>query len=382
MKGYVRKRGDTWQLAVYLGIDDQKRRQYTYETVVGTKREAERRLAQVLTEVNAGRRNAPAKTTIASLAAAWWETASPALSPTTRRGYRRILDTRLLPAFGDMRVTRLTPQKLDRYYAELADGRAPGGGALAPRSIRHIHAVLSGMLTTAVRWGWIATSPADRARVPSVPAREIHAPEPDAVQLLLSAAASYGPEFALYLRLAVTTGARRGELCALRWSDLDLERGELLIARSIAPDDRDSRQLVEKSTKTHQARRLATDAGTIDALREHCESMRARSLGAGASYAADAFLFSDDPAGQRPWHPDAVTATFRRIARRAGVTGVRLHDLRHYHGTMLADLGVPLPSVQRRLGHRDLQTTGIYAHGRRATDRAAADIIAQHLDAR
>jgi integrase len=61
---------------------------------------------------------------------------------------------------------------------------------------------------------------------------------------------------------------------------------------------------------------------------------------------------------------------------------VRLHDLRHYHGTMLADLGVPMPSVQQRLGHRDLQTTGIYAHGRRATDRAAADLIARHLDQR
>ena len=75
-----------------------------------------------------------------------------------------------------------------------------------------------------------------------------------------------------------------------------------------------------------------------------------------------------------------MTATFRRVSRRAGVTGVRLNDLRHYDGTMLADLGVPLPSVQRRLGHRDLQTTGIYAHRRRATDRVAADVIARHLD--
>jgi integrase len=107
-----------------------------------------------------------------------------------------------------------------------------------------------------------------------------------------------------------------------------------------------------------------------------------RANAAGASYASDAFVFSDDIVGDRPWHPDAVTSTFRRACRRAGVTGVRLHDLRHYHGTMLADLGVPMPSVQQRLGHRDLQTTGIYAHGRRATDRAAADLIARHLDQR
>ena len=75
-----------------------------------------------------------------------------------------------------------------------------------------------------------------------------------------------------------------------------------------------------------------------------------------------------DPAGRYPWHPDAATATFRHVRAPSGVSGVRLHDLRHYHGTMLADLGVPLTSLRDRLGHRDLQTTNIYAHGRRATD--------------
>jgi integrase len=182
--------------------------------------------------------------------------------------------------------------------------------------------------------------------------------------------------------MAVTTGARRGELCALRWSDVDLDLGEIVIARSIAPDDRDAKQLIEKSAKTHQERRLAIDAGTVEVLREHRQSMIDRAIPAGASYASDAFVFGDDLKGERPWHPDAVTSTFRRVSRRAGVTGVRLHDLRHYHGTMLADLGVPMPSVQQRLGHRDLQTTGIYAHGRRATDRGAADLIGSHLDRR
>ena len=380
MKGYVRKRGDAWQLAIYVGLDDRKRRQYIYETVTGTRRDAERRLAVLVVEVDGGRRNAPVRATIASLADTWWETAAPALSPTTRKGYRRLLDTRILPVLGTTRVSRLNTQTLDRFYADLAAGRAPGGGALAPRSIRHIHAVMSGMLTTAVHWGWIATSPAEHARLPRIPTRQVNAPEPEAVQLLLTAAAAHSSAFAAYLRMGVTTGARRGELCALRWSDIDLDLGELVIARSIAPDDRDAKQLIEKSSKTHQERRLAIDAGTVDVLREHRQLMIDRAVPTGASYVSDAFVFSNDITGERPWHPDAVTSTFRRVCRTAGVTGVRLHDLRHYHGTMLADLGVPLPSVQRRLGHRDLQTTGIYAHGRRATDRVAADLIARHLD--
>ena len=105
-----------------------------------------------------------------------------------------------------------------------------------------------------------------------------------------------------------------------------------------------------------------------------------RALECGVEYEEDAYVFATDPAGRYPWHPDAATATFRRVAARAGVSGVRLHDLRHYHGTMLADLGVPLTSLRDRLGHRDLQTTNIYAHGRRATDHVAADLVGKHID--
>jgi integrase len=143
--------------------------------VHGSKREAETRLNAVLSEVQSGKRRAPTKTTLQELADEWRETASRELSPTTRRGYRRLLDVRILRALGRKSLTRLTTQHLDRFYANLAQGTAPGGGALAPRSIRHIHAVISGMLTTAVRWGWISSSPAERARLPHVEYRRVSA---------------------------------------------------------------------------------------------------------------------------------------------------------------------------------------------------------------
>jgi len=380
MQGSVRKRGTGWQLAVYMGRTSGGRRRYVYEVVRGTKRDAERRLSALIAEVQAGKRNAPTSTTIESLAEAWWETVSPDLSPTTRRGYRRLLDRRILPALGAKRLTRLSTQELDRYYVDLGKGVAPGGGPLAPRSIRHIHAVISGMLATALRWGWIASSPAERARLPRIRTRHVSAPDPEDVARLLEAAARYSLEFGTYLRLAAATGARRGELCGLRWSDVDIELGELSVQRSIASSDTDSTVLVEKDTKSHQGRVIALDHGSIVALGDLRRAAVERALAAGVSYAGDAYLFSDDPAGARAWHPDAVTATFRRVARHAGVAGVRLHDLRHYHGTMLADLGVPLPSIRDRLGHRDLQTTNLYAHGRKASDRAAADAIGLHLD--
>ena len=379
MRGSMRKRGAGWQLAVYAGWSAGKRK-YVYEVVHGSKREAEARLNALLNEVQSGKRGAPTKTTLQTLADAWWETASRELSPTTRRGYRRLLDVRILPALGRKSLTRLTTQDLDRFYADLAKGTAPGGGALAPRSIRHIHAVISGMLTTAVRWGWISSSPAERARLPRIEYRRVSAPEPSDVASLLEAAAAYTPEFGLFLRLAVATGARRGELCGIRWSDIDFDHGELAIVRTIASKDTDPKQLVVKEPKSHQGRLIALDDGTVDALQQIHQMLAERALECGVEYEDDAYVFASDPAGRHPLHPDAATATFRRVAARAGVKGVRLHDLRHYHGTMLADLGVPLTSLRDRLGHRDLQTTNIYAHGRRATDHVAADLVGQHID--
>ncbi|MGH8977693.1 MAG: tyrosine-type recombinase/integrase [Acidimicrobiia bacterium] len=375
----MRKRGAGWQLAVYAGWAAGKRK-YVYEVVRGSKREAEARLNALFSEVQSGKRGAPTKTTLQGLADEWWETASRELSPTTRRGYRRLLDVRILPALGHRNLTRLTTQDLDRYYASLAKGTAPGGGALAPRSIRHIHAVISGMLATAVRWGWIASSPAERARLPRIEYRRVSAPEPRDVTSLLDAAAAYSPELGLFLRVAVATGGRRGELCGIRWSDINFDHRELAIVRTIASKDTDPKQLVVKEPKSHQGRLIALDDGTVDALRQMRQTLSERALECGAQYGDDAFVFASDPAGHDPWHPDAATATFRRVAARAGVAGVRLHDLRHYHGTVLADLGVPLTSVRDRLGHRDLQTTNIYAHGRRATDHVAADLVGKHID--
>jgi hypothetical protein len=149
-----------------------------YEAFEGTKRDAEKRLAVLITEIDAGMRGAPTKATIASLAEEWSQTSVGALSPTTRREYRRVLDARILPALGRTRLSQVTTRDLDRYYTDLAEGRTVGGGPLSPRSIRHVHAVISGMLSTSVRWGWLASSPAERARLPRMPTRTVTAPEP------------------------------------------------------------------------------------------------------------------------------------------------------------------------------------------------------------
>ena len=236
MKGYVRERGARrWQVAVYVGYE-RGRSRYRYETVSGTRRDAERRLAQLMADVNSGRLGPTRAGTLEDLVNTWWDARADQLSPTTRREYRRLLDRRILPVFGTKRVDRITPADIERYYAALRRGEAPGGGELSAASIRAVHGILRSLFKSAVRWGLVTTNPVReidpprRARVPLAP------PLPEEVARLLARADEVDPELGMFLRLAAASGARRGELGALRWTDLDLEAGELVIGRAVVLD--------------------------------------------------------------------------------------------------------------------------------------------------
>lgn len=178
------------------------------------------------------------------------------LSPTTVREYERLLDTFILPRFGSVRLRALRPQSIDRFYAELLDNGGQGGRSLSPRSVSHVHALLRHILNQGVRWGWIASNPALRTSPPRVGRHEILTPEPKEILTLLREAERTDPDLALFVRLAAVTGARRGELCGLRWGDIDLVGGMLSITRG----DRDAKRLAhgqghqDPRRKTHFAR--------------------------------------------------------------------------------------------------------------------------------
>jgi integrase len=140
------------------------------------------------------------------------------------------------------------------------------------------------------------------------------------------------------------------------------------------------RAVIEKDTKTHQARRLAIDAATVDLLAAHKTEMEQRAELCGLRLADAAYVFSDELAGRDPWKPDRVTLAFGRFCRQEGVAGVRLHDLRHFAATRLLSSGVDVRTVSGRLGHANASTTlGVYAHFLQSADQAAADVLGQTL---
>jgi integrase len=360
------------------------------------RRDAEVDAERLIAAVEADRRP-DNHATVGMLLDRWMEVVDHELTTAeTTAGYVR---RTLKPALGDLAVRKLQHRVdvLDRLYThlrrcnQLCDGRVPvlerqnGTKAAAehvcrpmsPAAVRRVHAIISAALNYAVSWGWIERNPADYAHPPKLSRRKAHPPKPEQVAALLNAAAAADEELAVFLWLAVTTGARRGELTALRWSDLDLERGLLRVSMNYVVRA-GQRQL--KDPKTGDERLLSLDAMTVQLLTDLRVARNTALASARLELTAGAFVFSPDPVGARPWHPDHFTHAYRELARPLSIAEP-LKNLRHFNATQLLAAGVDLRTTAGRLGHSDggATTLRVYASWTKPADERAAEQLAQAL---
>jgi integrase len=241
------------------------------------------------------------------------------------------------------------------------------------KTIRNNHAIISAALSQAVRWGWLRDNVGKLARPPRVSQRQIKAPSVEVVREIVEAAEERDPRLAPLLFLGALTGMRRGELCGLRWSDVDLDRGALNVTRSVVVD---FRGLAEKSTKTELGRLVALDDVGVALLTRHRAQVDDWARQAEVSVGPDAYVFSPYVNGCKPFRPDNVTGFFSRVRDSLGHKDVRLHDLRHFTATQLIGAGVDVRTVAGRLGHRDASVTlRVYSHVLEDRDRAAAAML-------
>jgi integrase len=370
----IRQRGATsWQVVVYAGRDPvtgkERHLRRTVRSAPGLKqppkaaRDLERRL---LREIEAGQHRASDAATLGELLNRWLEHTEANLSPTTTAEYRRLIATRIKPELGHVALVKLTTARLDGYYRAL---RAD----LSPKTIRNVHGILRRALTQALRWGWVPTNVAVLAEPPKVTRPDIRPPSADDVRRLLAAAAERDPDFGTFCWLCAATGARRGEVAALRLADWDGET--LLIERALIAVDG---KLMIKGTKTDRARRIALGALTNELLKAHQDRMFARAELVGLVLDDATLLFSSPP-DWRPWHPDTISSRWRRICDHVGVHA-RLHDLRHFVATEGLVGGVDVRTVAGRLGHANPSTThNIYAHFVAPADQVLAAKIEELL---
>jgi integrase len=381
MTGHMQERGPkTWRLSVYVGRDSRTgRKRYAQRTVHGTKREAERALARLVTEVDEGRHSASAAGTFGNLLDRWLETKAQSVDPSTIASYRWVTEKYIRPALGRARLASLKASDIDSFYVRLSDQPGATGKKLSPRTIRICHGVIRQALEQGRKWGLITRNPALDASPPRSRHHEIHPPSVEQVLKLLAAAKEYDEDFATYLRVLAATGCRRSEALALRWADVDWDKSELMIAHSLTMVDS---LVVEKDTKTHQARRVVLDSGTLRELQSHKKRADDRAASCETELGDTAFIFTSDPGGGQPWRPDVATNRFGRLCKSVGLSGVRLHDLRHYVATNLGGAaGTPIATISARLGHRDKATTlNVYQHALPAQDHQAAELLGSLLD--
>jgi integrase len=355
----------------------------------GTKAGAERKYRELVAELEAP---TYAKGSLAELVERYCsDREGLGRSPVTVAEYRRKLAASIEPhPIGARPVAELGAGELDRFYRDLT--RA---GAGAP-SVRSIHKLISGALSAGVRWGYAPANVASSATPPSAPAPEVHAPESDelvgALDEIARPVAGAGekggqgwrkgeregsPHLAAALRFSAMFGLRRGEACALRWSDLDVEGRRLHVKRSLCSTPGGGFR--EGPTKGKRARVIPLALEELEELEAHRLACELSAHAAGVELRRDGFIFTmpSHPSGAAPMRPDYVTNRTRTLTDGE----LHPHATRHYYATELVAGGVDVRTGAALLGHADngelLLST--YAHVRDEKHAGAAGVVSGRL---
>jgi integrase len=369
----MRQRGKgAWELRVYRGVDpDTGRQRWLTKTVHGSRRHAQAQLAALVKEAGHARIRAG---TVGDLLERWFAAASAHWAPSTVRQTRSVITHHLLPRLGHFAVTKLTTADIDDLYAHLLRSGGRNGRPLSPGTVHRVHVVVHRALAQAVRWEWIWINPASTATPPRLEPSDIRPPSARQVGVLLDSVRDTDPALFTYLRLAVCTGARRSQLLALRWADVDLDRQAIAFTRALV-EGPDGPRLAP--TKTRRSYRVALDADTAAVLADHLTAAQRHANLADDEAMGEQFVFGQEPDAVRPWRPNLVTKRFIRARRAAGLPHFRLHDLRHFMATQMLAAGVPIATVSQRLSHARTSTTlNVYAHAVPGSDHEAAQTLA------
>ncbi len=402
MNGTVTKRArkggkPSWGYYFLAGQDETGKRIQITKTGLATKRDAADALRQAITDFEAKRDAAPVAKlpTFAEFYKRWMqEHTGRKCAPKTAERYgelgayamRQTVEINGEPRpMGEIPLDQFGPMHMEMLVNALHDHGGqkteahPNGRPLSPKSVRHIASVVHGCFEKAVKWQLIGRNPMARIELPKITRKPPKVVEKDGARKLLDRAR--GTRLYPFIMLGLASGARRGELLALRWPDVDFETGILNVTKSL---EQTKSGLRIKSTKSEKPRRFAVPAAALDALREHrTEQDRDRAL-FGSDYQENDLVFCQPSGGY--YNPGCVGNRVSVLMKNVGLEGVSLHSLRHTHASELLSNGVPIPTVAKRLGHANANITlAIYAHAIEADELAAAkiwnDAMADVIDA-
>lgn len=369
-EGSLYRRADgRWVGAVNIGWEGgQRKRKVVYGR---TQAEARSKLRAVQTAVEAGLPLPDERRTVAQFVSYWLRDVLPkTVSPGSEETYNRLLRLYVLPAVGQVPLSKLKPADVTRML------RTMEAMGLSPATQNAARKVLGRVLRRAMQEELINRNVVSIVDGPKLNREERRALTPEQARVLLRAIAP--DRLGAAYTLALALGLRRGEVLGLRWADVDLDAGTLTVRQQL--QRRAAKGLLLVPLKTVKSRRtLVLPATVIDIIRSHRASQAAERLVAGAEWANEDDLVFTTPMGT-PVDPDNFRHRLAKLSEKAGLGAWTTHELRHSAGSLLFAMGVPMRVISELYGHSSERVTSeVYIHVQQEHRTEAANAISQVL---
>jgi integrase len=368
-KDGIAKRGSTYSYIVRVTDPETGKKKQKWISGFATKAEAVSARDKARNEARTGIFVSPTKITVQNHFEAWWQIKSQKVKPTTADNYRQILDRYILPNLGSIALKDLSPVLIERMLLDLNKDHSES-------TVRLVSIVLAQGLDRAIKDHLLAINPAKGIERPKGKKKSVTPYTSSELKELLKALEDH--RLFAYFRLLAYSGARRGEVLALRWSDLDFDKGTLSISKNRT---RIGKTVIEQdSTKGGDGKRsIQIDSETLRILKKHRTDQIGERMKAGSAWKEQNYIFTQTIGD--PLDPSTPYHLFKKVAKKIGLRSESLHSIRHLHATELLNSGVSVHLVKDRLGHSDISTTlRIYAHVRPEQRQEVADLFARAID--
>lgn len=351
-EGTIYQRPDgTWCTQITVYVDGKRKRPTLYGK---TRKEVADKLNKALSDRDGGLSFDANNLKLGDYMQRWLEDSKQgSVKPVTYRGYERMVRNHLVPTLGRIKLKALTPTHLRGLYRQKIDA------GLSARTVGYVHATVHNALEQAVNDGLIPRNVADAVKPPQIHREEIKPLTPQKVKRLLEAVA--GDRFEALYVLATTAGLRQGELLALTWEDIDLDRGVLQVRRTLSGFK--GGNPIFGTPKTAKGRRsVKLTAKAVESLKVHQEHQQEEQKELAGLWLDHKLVFPTRVGTPVSRH-NLVARSFKPLLKHAGLPDIRFHDLRHTCATLMLAVGTNPKVVQETLGHANVSVTlDIYSH--------------------
>jgi len=350
MRGHIRERSPGHWAIILDMHDDMGKRKRRWHSFAGTKREAQKECARLITELEKGTATEPGRLTVAVFLERWLEYVKPHVAPKTVERYAGLVRANIIPAIGTIRLSKLQPITISAAYsAALAH--------LAPRTVQHMHRCLSQSLKQATRWRLLPRNPCDDCDLPRIERRDMKVWDVETISTALELARPWRVHIPVVL--AALCGLRRGEIAALRWRHVDFDRAQLSVIESA--EQTKAGGVRYKSPKNGKGRTVALPAIVVSELRAHRLRQAQDLLQLGVRLNDETFICAREDG--EALQPNSIGHAWDRFLASTKLPRIRFHDLRHSHATIMLKSNIHPKIVSERLGHsRVALTMDNYSH--------------------